>query len=380
MTTFRLPARLGLALLGLAVLPAALAAQGNASSAAAGMGGNYTAMARNFNAIAWNAANLGQPGNSTFSLALSPQFGAGTGPITFADLNEYGGQVVPDAVRQEWMQRINDNDGQFLGGDVHVTPLALSVKNFALSATTTVRSKGVIPAAVAELLLFGNAGRTGSPQDYTAEELALDGNATTTIAAAFGMKLPVVPLGNFSIGVTGKYIIGHGLVSMRDNGSTITSNPLSVTLDAPLVMTDTAGDAAMDNGSGVGLDLAAAWTMGSFRFGAVLKDFVNTFAWKTENLYYIPVNATYDQSGSSSEIDSILPLSAAPAGLQQALRERVTEATPEPTVVLGAAYTGFRRLTLAADLRTRFGDGLELGPKTAMGVGAELKFIPFVPL
>jgi hypothetical protein len=363
----------------LALLPAALAAQGNASSAASGMGGNYTAVARNFNAVAWNPANLGLGGNSRFSIAIvSPQIGLGTGPVTLADFNEYGGEVVPVAVRNQWLQQIIDNGGQDLGGELDLTPIALSVGRIGLSATTTVRTNGAMPAGVAELLFFGNAGRTGSAQDFAFDDLAFDGNATTTIAAAFGQRLARVPfLGQFSVGVTGKYIVGHGMASMRDNGSTMTSDPVEVNLDAPMVLTDTG---SVNNGSGFGLDLGAAWIVGDFKVGANLMNVINTFQWDTDRLYYMPVRATFTADESDADIDEILPLSSAPADVQAELRSRIDQSKPQPTLALGGAYTGFDRLTLAADIRQRFGDGLELGAKTHIGVGAELRLIPAVPL
>ena len=365
--------------LALAIAPFAASAQGNASAAAGGMGGNYTALARNFNAVSWNPANLGLPGNARFSLALvSPQLGMGTGPVTLSDFNDYSGQVVPASVRNTWLQRISDNDGQAIGGDLDLTPIALSIGPVALSTTTTARANGAMPAGVAELLFFGNAGRTGSAQDYAFDDLKVDLNATTTIAAAYGRKLASVPLlGDFAIGVTGKYIVGHGMASMRDNGSTLTSNPVAVQLDAPMVLTDTS---TINNGSGFGLDVGAAWAFGEFRVGASLQNIINTFQWNTDDLYYMPVKATFDESSRESEIDEILPLSSAPAALREELTARIDNSKPRPTLALGGAYTGFRFLTLAADIRQRFGDGLELGPKTHIGVGAELKVIPFVPL
>ena len=353
-------------------------AQGNASAAATAMGGNYTAVARNFNAVAWNPANLGLPGNSRFSIAYSPQVGMGTGPITLQDLNDYAGIVVPQSVREAWMQKVTDNGGQNLSGDINITPLALSVGPFAFSATTTIRVNGDLPPAVAELLLFGNAGRTGVAQDYTLSDLALDGNATTTFGLAYGRRVPLVPIGDLAIGFTGKYMIGHGMASMRDNGSTITSNPVQVMIDAPIVVTDTAE--FMNNGSGFGLDVGATWQLGNLRTSAVVHDIFSTFAWKTDNLYYMPVQATFDQDSSTSAVDELLPLSSASPALQDELRARIEDTQVTPTLALGVAWTGFRRVTLAADLRQRFGDGIELGPQTQLGIGAELRLIPFIPL
>ncbi len=365
------------ALLVLLLTPTLAQAQGNASAAAAGMGGNYTAIARNFNAPAWNPANLGLDGNSRFSIALSPQVGLGTGPVTFKDLKDYGGIVVPANVREAWLQKIADNGGQSIGGDVDMTPLAFSIGSLAFSATTTVRANGDVPEAVAELLLFGNAGRTGSAANYTLGDAALDANVTSTFALSYGKRLAIVPVGDFAIGVTGKYILGHGMASMRDNGSTVASNPLAIDLDLPIVLTDTG---SYNAGSGYGLDLGATWRVGRLTTSATLKDIVNTFAWHTDNLYYMPVRLTYDDNGSDEQIDSILPIAAAPTQLQDVLRQRIEDATVKPSVALGVAWKGSDRLTLAADLRQRFGTGIQLGPETQIGVGAELKLIPFVPL
>ena len=57
------------------VTAASVAAQvPNASAAATGLSGAYIARARGYDAVAWNPANLGMPGNPSFSfgaLALS---------------------------------------------------------------------------------------------------------------------------------------------------------------------------------------------------------------------------------------------------------------------------------------------------------------------
>lgn len=373
--TYHMKGLLGLA--ALAVLAPTVNAQGNASAAATAMGGNYTATARNFNAAAWNPANLGLDGNSRFSIALSPQFAMGSGPITLKDLADYEGVVVPQQVRESWLQKVIDNGGQDLGGDMHITPLAMSIGRFAFTATTSVRADGVVPPSVVALGMFGNAGRTGVAEDYDLADLALDANVTSTLALAYGRRVPLVPVGDFAIGVTAKYIIGHGAASMRDNGSTITSSPTAINVDAPIVVTDTAD---WKSGSGFGFDVGATWKVGNLRASAVVHDLFTTFSWKTDNLYYLPVRATFEQGSNSEVVDSLLPLSSAPQALQDELRSRIQAAEPTPTLALGVAWSGLPRLTLAADLRQRFGEGLDLGPDTQIGVGAELRLIPFVPL
>jgi hypothetical protein len=358
--------------------PATMFAQGNASSAATAMGGNYTAVARNFNTVAWNPANLALPGNSLFSLALSPQIGMGSGPLTLTDLKEYEGVIVPAGVREQWLQKIDENGGQDFGGDINITPLALSLGRIAFSATTTVRADGSLPTALAELVFFGNAGRTGTAGDLALDDLGLDANLTSTFALAYGRKFNFPMLPDLAIGVTGKYIIGHGMAAMRDNGSVLSSDPLSVILDAPIVLTDTAE--VMNNGSGMGLDVGASWQFKGLRVGVVAHNLINTFEWNTENLYYVPVRATFDGDTSFTEVDSLLPLDSADPALQAELRGLIGEAKYTPTLAIGVAYTPFRMITVAADLKQKIGSStLELGPDTQIGVGAELRLIPFIP-
>jgi hypothetical protein len=294
------------------------------------------------------------------------------------DLKEWEGQIVPSTVREAWLQKIDENGGQDLSGDIDITPIALSLGRLAFSATTTVRTQGSLPTALAELVFFGNAGRTGTAGDLALDDLGLDANVTSTFALAYGRKFNFPLLPDLAIGVTGKYIIGHGMAAMRDNGSVLSSNPLGVQLDAPIVLTDTAE--MMGNGSGMGLDVGASWAFRSLRVGVVAHNLINTFEWNTDNLYYIPVRAVFDGDTSYTETDGILPLSDADPATQDELRALIGEAKYTPTLAIGVAFSPIRRLTLAADLKQKIGSStLELGPDTQIGVGAELRLIPFIP-
>jgi hypothetical protein len=165
---------------------------------------------------------------------------------------------------------------------------------------------------------------------------------------------------------------------MRDYGSVLSSDPLGVELDLPVVLTDTAK--TWGAGSGFGIDVGAAWSFRSLRVGVVAQNLINTFKWDTENLYYIPVRATFNGEVSETEVDSILPLSEADPALQDELRALIGDAKYTPTLALGVAWSPISRLTLAADLKQKIGDSrIELGPDTQIGVGAELRLVPFIP-
>ncbi|MEX2472653.1 MAG: hypothetical protein WEA34_10760, partial [Gemmatimonadota bacterium] len=157
----------------------------NASTSTLALSGATTATARGFGAISVNPAGLGMPG-SGFSLAILPiQTRVGFGPVTLSDLKEYEGVVVPDAVVEEWLTRIENAGGQsgLVGADV--SGLALTFGNFGLQISTTASSDFVLPAGVAEGFMLGNAGRTGEATDLDLTGLGIDAFATSTLGLSY---------------------------------------------------------------------------------------------------------------------------------------------------------------------------------------------------
>src|ERR1700694_3625793 len=76
----------------------------NTSTAATALSGAFTARATGYNAVAWNPANLAMPGNPGFSFTvLSLDGSAGLKPIDLQKIHDYQGQVVPKAVREQWL-------------------------------------------------------------------------------------------------------------------------------------------------------------------------------------------------------------------------------------------------------------------------------------
>ena len=73
----------------------------NASPAATGLSGAFTARARGYDAIAWNPANLGLRDNPGFSLGmLAVSASSGLDPISLSDIAPYLGQgASEDAAR-----------------------------------------------------------------------------------------------------------------------------------------------------------------------------------------------------------------------------------------------------------------------------------------
>jgi hypothetical protein len=356
----------------LAALPSAVTGQlPQASAASLGLGYNMTASARGFAAVANNPAGLGHPGSPGFSLAVpAVAVETGVGPITLGDLVHWEGQLIPDAAKTEWLDRVTTAGAQAGTMGASATPLALSIGPVGLQLSAIAGGAVSLTPDAAELLLFGNAGRTGEPRDFDLDGSALDGYVLTTTALSFGLQ--VSP--RLSLGVTGKYTVGNALIVGRDAGSLLSADPLTLQLDFPILMPPSA-DPGLDHGRGIGVDLGAIWQGPTFAVGATVQNLVNTFEWQIEGFSYLPGHALFEQDSTASAFDE-QPATSAPASFLALAAGK----TLEPVYSLGAEWRPSSLLRLQGDVRKRAAGGLELGPAFHAGVGAELQALRFLPL
>src|SRR5438552_17120078 len=78
----------------------------NASTAAFAMGGNFTAMARGYEAVAWNPANLAMPERPAFSFGAVIAGGTlGLAPIDFTMLHKFSGATIDSVTRVSWIDQ-----------------------------------------------------------------------------------------------------------------------------------------------------------------------------------------------------------------------------------------------------------------------------------
>jgi hypothetical protein len=318
-----------------------------------------------------------------FSLSLfgSVRGSAGIGPIGMADAAKYNGQLLSAEVRSAWLERILREGGEHGAFGADATFFALSVGRLALQLSSRVDAIANLPADLAELALFGNAGRTGQPRDFNLAGTTFDGSATTTAALAYAQPLPI-RLGyfdeqRFSLGVTVKYTVGHAIGQARDAGSLLTSDPVRLDVRVPMVtVSDSlARGGQYDFGRGIGVDVGAAWQGGPWTLGVAVKNVVNTFKWDTTRLVYRPGEAYFDSDTSYSKADE-RPYGEAPA----ALRALVAGYDYKPTIAGAAALRLSGRTTVSFDARERLGDGVPTEPKLHAGVGLEFRPVGFLPL
>lgn len=353
----------------------------SASSAGLGTADNYTALARGFAALGLNPAALGLPESPGFSLALIPvSVQAGVDPVTLGDLKDFEGRQIPDATKNDWLDRIGASGSEEVLAGARASALSLTVGNFGLQASTIAHARASISEPVAELLLFGNAGRTGSPADLTLTGSTMDAWAVTTVGASFGLRLGA-RIGtyenqSFAVGATLKYSVGNALLLGRERGGSVTSDPVAVSVQFPVVQTDTAGK-KWSNGSGVGLDVGAAWEGGPWSVGLAVHNLFNTFEWDRSKLFFRPGEAIFNASTKDANVGAV-PAEGTPAA--DALLSEVGHQKFDPILVAAAAYDISPMVTVMGEWRNRFGDGMEVVPKLHLGAGVEVRPAPLLKL
>jgi hypothetical protein len=367
----RIPILASLGIVALAAGSALHAQLPQASATSLALGFNRTASATGFAAVANNPAGLALGSSPGFSMALpAVSLLGGMGPVGMGDIADWEGRLVPAEVKDGWLQSIIDAGSQSGPAEVGVTPLAMSIGPVGLQLSSVARGVLSLNPDAAELLLYGNAGRTGEPRDFQLEGSRLDGFAISTIALSYGFR--ATP--RLSLGVTGKYSVGHGLAVGRDLGSTLTADPVSVELAFPAIL-NSSEDAGFDMGSGIGLDLGAIWEADGFRVGATIQNVLSTFQWSLDRFSYIPGTMFFEQGSSADDFEE-QPAEAAPRNM----RDAVEDLTPGPVFSVGAELTDIPDWRIMADIRTRTSGRLALGPDFHAGVGAEFQGLSFLPL
>ncbi len=348
------------------------------AAASLGTAGNYTALARGFSAIAVNPANLALPGNPAYSLTLLPvEVEWGLAPIGFGTLADYEGKRVPESTRLDWLRAIR-GAGRLTGDSgAEASEMALTAHRFGFQVSTVGHARAVLNPDAAEVILFGNAGRTGAPGAYDLAGSRVDGFLATTFAASYAQELPVAlgPEGSvFAAGATAKITVGHALVVGRDAGGRIGDDPVDVNVAFPVIAPGTDFNAG-NSGTGFGLDVGAALESGRWTAGAAVQNLVQTFKWKLRDHTYRPGDAFFNGDSSSTDFDE-RPLAEAPAFLRNA----VDGLGFRPKVILDGAYRVRPDLDVTGEFRHRFGDGLRLEEKTHLGAGAEYRPAKRLPL
>ena len=361
---------------------AALGAQlPSASPAAFGMAGNYTAMARGYEAVAWNAANLAMPGRPFISFGAGVVGGTlGLDPVDFRMLHAFSDSVVDSLTRANWVGLVRASGRQRTRIDGGVTPFALSVGPIGFQVGASMYTNLDFSPDMFEAIMFGNAGNNnGQPKTLDFTGTGISAAAFTTGGVSLALPVPfrlaggLLPNEHMAVALTGKYVVGNGIIIANDGGSTFGTN--SVQLNFPMIYPDSNYDGQL--GVGTAADLSASWSAGPWRVGILAENVFNSFKWDTTKLAYT-TNTNYFDKDTSYSNSQDLPFGSAPL----ALRNRVTANVFKPALNIGVAFSPTSFLTISGDMHQQTGgdEVISIGPTRRVGVGAELRIIPFIPL
>jgi hypothetical protein len=355
----------------------------SSSTAALGMGDNYTAAARGFSAISWNPAGLALTGTPSSSFQFLTLRGlAGVDPVTLKDIADYGGEVVPVAVKTDWLSRITAEGSQQGTSGFDGNWLSLQIGHFGLQASTTGRAIANFSPGIARLLMFGNTDASGTPQTIDLSNSSMDVNAYSTLALAYAMPFAMSDgKSRLSVGVTGKYTMGHFMAIGDESTGSANADPTSVSLKFPIVHTpfsDDEGGFDQNSGNGIGLDVGVAFESGKLTVAAAVQNAINSFEWDESKLYYRPGELLFNKDTTTSSFDSEKFSSA--NGVPAALRSRVADLKFKPVIAAGAAYNMSNKLRVTGDVRLGSADGILVGPKTHAGAGVEYRLLSWLPV
>ena len=354
-----------------AILSATARAQvANPSASHLGQANTRATLARNYEAISLNPAALGMPGNAKWSLSLASGTAAGAGgPVGYGEIVKYQKDLIPRDVKEDWVRRIEGADNESVEGEAGISLFAMTWGRFGLEVSGSGILLADVNADAAELMLFGNAGRTGVPADFDMGNSATNNAGIGNIALAYGMPLGL-RIGSSAqqsaaIGATLHYSQAMFLVNGSNAGTQISGDPVELAINFPIVVEGF--DGVNNLGSGVGLDLSGMWTNQTWSASFGVRNIFNTFAFDLDKMEYRPASAVF--SGDTVGVTRFdpVPLSQGPPELQ----ERVKNVDIEPIVDAAMAYQATSSWIVTGAFRHRFQSGLETVPKTYGGVGVQ---------
>ena len=299
----------------------------------------------------------------------------GLDPVTLGDIANYDGEFIPQTVREQWLRQISGAGSQQGTGGGDLTIFAVQYGHFAAQLGGSLRAVSQLSPGAAELILFGNYGRAGSPRPLELSESQANAFAVSTFALSYGRPIGAQSaVAQTTIGVTLKYSLGHLVLHGEDRGTAFQEDA-SAHISFP-VLRSSSGGFDGNGGGGFGIDVGAALVRGAWTFGVSLQNVVNTFEWDEAELVFRAGLGTFDTNTYETDFEE-QPFANAPAHL----RKFIDAARFEPVLAAGASYVMLPNLRLTGDLRTRLGDStMELVPAAHVGVGAEYVPHDMLPL
>ena len=241
-----------------------------------GLNGSYTAIAKGYQCIGVNPANLAVYNYNTYNV-LNLSMGISNNAFSITNYNAINGANLEDTLSFTYYPKSHFYD-MFGGQGIRLMqtinlPLPLlnfSFRNFALTSNFSSNMDFGIPNGLIDLLLYGNP--IGSSISINMNQSSI---ITQDIGVSYGHSF-----NNFSIGFTLKYILGLFYMGMKS-------------IDTPYITTDINGFTGQNSyliqqaigGDGIGVDfgLTTNEPKNGYKFGFSIINMMGTILWTQDH-------------------------------------------------------------------------------------------------
>lgn len=341
---------------------------GESSPRAVGMGGAYTALARNIECPYWNPANLGIAKSKGLSLNIA---NAGidlkNNSFSLSDYNKYNGRFLNDDDKDNLMSSI-PADGLSLDLLAEASALNFSIAGFALTCKGYGASNASLDRDPIELLFYGNA---------VMREVSLEGTHSEAfgmidVAASYGRPLLEWPGGEFAVGASLHYLRGLAYEKIAESEGGV------VTTDSGFVGSGLIRMITSRGGFGFAGDIGLAVRFeDNWYFSAAWQNLYSKVKWNRDNeerLFTFEMdNVTVEAMADSTLSDSLVTTDE--------IRYAVDDfsSTLPPVIKLGLAKE-YDRMTWSVDWVQGLADRPGQGVNPRISAGFEYLPLKFLPL
>jgi hypothetical protein len=328
------------------------------------MAGSYTAVARGYEAIRINPANLGLSEGSGNSLQI---FGIGSvinnNAFSMGDYSRYNGAYLTDSDKRDILSKIPD-DGLRFRGNSAASALSFSIGKLAISTSVEASGSGELSKDIVELAFFGNKiGQTVDISDSDGEALAhIDLNV------GYGRKVMSYPWGDVTAGVNVKYMYGLAYFDVKDVEASAVTQADGIDSDGRVTVRSAKG------GSGFGVDIGGAATyLGDWVFSAGIRNFISTISWSRDAEEKVYTYRVESLTAETADADSTVVS-------DETTRDIGSFSTSlAPQLNLGAAHE-IGKFLIASDIKFGLRDKAGVSTTPEISVGTECHYINFLPV
>jgi len=332
-----------------------------------GMGGAYIGMARGFESPLWNPANLILSKKNRYSVNL---FHLGVGvqnnSLSKSQYDLYNGAQLAPSDIDDILNSI-PTDGMMLGINTESQVLRFAAGHMAFSIEGLFCTELQLDKNFVESLVRGNE----MDKMYTFDNSDGQGFLVLSYNLSGAIPLHILPVKQFAVGATIKYLQGFGFMNVKDVKGYMTTTIDGMEANG-LITSEYAG-----SGKGIGFDIGVASEINNqWTASLAFKNIISNIQWHqdaTENFYSFNMDPVTLDIVEDTDSDSLFKTVEA-----ESLKS-FTSSTLPAEMRLGIVYH-YKNIAVAAD----YIQGLNHRPGTSlvpqMAVGLQYLLASWLPL